>query len=361
LKHEEEKGMGRTLLLVDDERPILGSLQRSLRQEGYNICGATSPVEGLQVLSCREVGVVISDLTMPEMDGIAFLREAGRLSPDTIRILLTGNGNLENAMDAVNRLHVFGYLTKPWVSEEIRRTIRTAFDQYDLTRENKRLLHLTQEQNHELQRFNSDLEEVVQERSRQIQEAVRESIRMLAFAAEAKDDDTGLHVQRIQDLTLRICKSLGIPPGESQKIGFFSSMHDIGKIHVPDAILKKRGSLTEQEWIVMKAHTLAGFKILGTHPFYQTAREIARNHHERWDGGGYPDGLSRENIPLPGRIVAVADVFDALTHARPYKEAWPVERALEEMERLSGKAFDPEILEVFLRKVDPVRLGGRKE
>lgn len=349
--------MDRSLMLVDDDRLVLAALRRNLRNEGYNIYGATSPTEGLQFLSEHEVGVVISDMMMPEMDGISFLKRVGESSPETVRILLTGNGNLKNAMDAVNNLHVFGYLTKPWILEEVRGTVKRAFDQFELVRENKRLLLLTEKQNRELRRFNSGLERLVEERSAQIQEAIRESIRMLAFAAEAKDDDTGTHVQRIQNLTLRICMALEISAEQSVKISYFSSMHDVGKIHVPDAILKKRGPLTEEEWVVMRSHSLAGFKILGTHPFYQIAREIARSHHERWDGAGYPDGLRGREIPLPGRIVAVADVFDALTHARPYKDAWPVEKAFEEMENLSGKAFDPEILEVFLNKVHPAELG----
>jgi putative two-component system response regulator len=168
---------------------------------------------------------------------------------------------------------------------------------------------------------------------------------MLAMAAEAKDDDTGHHVHRIQDLTRDICIGLGLSPEESEQFSFSSIMHDVGKINIPDNILRKAGPLTDQEWTVMKTHTIAGEKILGKKPFYQTAREIARSHHERWDGRGYPDGLKGESIPLAARIVTVADVFDALTHSRPYKKAWSAEKALAEMKRLAHKVFDPDILE----------------
>lgn len=126
-------------------------------------------------------------------------------------------------------------------------------------------------------------------------------------------------------------------------------MHDVGKIRIPDRILKKSGPLTKKEWAVMQTHTVVGEKILGDRPFYQTPREIARSHHERWDGTGYPDGLHGETIPLPARIVTVADVFDALTHARPYKPAWSVEKTVTEMKRMSGKVFDPMILDVFFK------------
>ena len=173
---------------------------------------------------------------------------------------------------------------------------------------------------------------------------------MLALAAEAKDDDTGDHVNRIKNMTFAICSELGMFDDESEEISSSSIMHDVGKIHIPDQILKKPGKLTKDEWSIMKAHTTAGEKILGNKPFYKTARKIARNHHERWDGTGYPDGLKGQAIPLSARIVAVADVYDALTHARVYKTAWPRGKAIEEMTRMAGKIFDPDILNIFLTK-----------
>ena len=129
-------------------------------------------------------------------------------------------------------------------------------------------------------------------------------------------------------------------------------MHDIGKIHIPDNILKKEGPLNPSEWQIMRTHCIAGEKILGEKPFYQTAREIARSHHERWDGNGYPDGLSKNDIPLSARIVSIADVFDALTNKRKYKKPWPWETTINEMKSLSGKAFDPELIMLFLEVID---------
>ena len=170
----------------------------------------------------------------------------------------------------------------------------------------------------------------------------------LTTAGEANGDNTGEHVQRTCNLTRRMCLRLGMSPQESEQIGFFSMMHDVGKIHIPDNILTKPGPLANEEWAVMKTHTIVGEKILSNKAFYQTARKIARSHHEHWDGSGYPDGLKGKAIPVPVRIVTVADVFDGLIHGRPYKDAWPVEKALAEMKRLSGKVFNPEILEVFL-------------
>jgi len=341
--------LNRSLLIVDDEPNIISSLERQLRHESYSIYSANSGKAGLKFLKENDIGVVISDLMMPEMDGIAFLEIVRQIKPDVVRILLTAHGTLDNAIHSINRSQVFGYSTKPWSPEVICRTIEGAFQHYNLVLENKRLQKLTEEQNKQLNSINKNLENLVHERTLELEEAVREGLVMLAMAAETKDDDTGKHIYRIQRDTRDICAALGMSSKESERIAFFSVMHDIGKIHIPDSILQKPGPLTVEELAVMQAHCIAGEKILGNKPFYQIAREIARSHHERWDGNGYPDGLKEDSIPLPARIVTIADVFDALIHERSYKKAWPLEEALEEMEMLSGKVFDPEILKVFFR------------
>lgn len=339
----------KTLLIVDDEPNIITGLKRQLRQEDYTIFSANSAESGLNVLNEQDIGVVLSDQMMPKMDGITFLELVKKDKPDVVRVLLTGYASLENAKKAIQRCQIFEYLTKPWSGEKLKQTINRAFEHYNLTIENRRLQKLTHEQNHQLKLINENLDNLVRKRTSQLEEALREGVVMLAMAAEAKDDDTGKHVNRIQDLTKDICIGIGMSPDDSRLIGFYSIMHDVGKIHIPDKILKKPGPLTDAEWVVMKTHTIAGEKILGNKPFYKTAREIARSHHERWDGSGYPDGLKKEEIPLSARVVSIADVFDALTHERPYKAAWPLEDTLTEMKKLSGKAFDSEILDVFFK------------
>lgn len=336
-----------TLLIVDDEPRIASSLERMLRKEGYTIHTVQSGKEGLNVLAAHDVGVVLSDFMMPEMNGVVFLEKAKEQKPDLVEILITGHASLENAVSAINQLHLYGYVKKPWDMEDLKATLRRAFEHYNLVIQNRMLLKITAEQNRKLKELNEDLEELVRRRTLMLDEAVNESIAMLATAAEAKDDDTGAHIYRILDMTLDICNALGLAPGEADKISRFSILHDVGKIYVPDSILGKPGPLSEKEWVVMRSHTLAGEKILGVKPFYHIARQIARSHHENWDGSGYPEGLSGSDIPLPARIVALADVFDALTHKRPYKDAWSRERTLLEMTNLSGKKFDPDILAVF--------------
>lgn len=341
--------LNQSLLIVDDEQNTINSLKRQLRHENYSIYSATSAKAGLEFLKKNDIGVVISDLMMPEMDGITFLETVKRIKPDVVRILFTAYGTLENAMDSINRSQIFGYLTKPWSPEIISGTIEGAFQHYNLLIENKRLQKLTKKQNKRLNIVNENLENLVHERTLELEEAVREGVAMLALAAEAKDDDTGKHIYRIRRTTHAICIAMGMSSQESEQIAFFSIMHDVGKIHVPDSILQKPGPLTAEEWVVMQRHCIAGEKILGDKPFYRIAREIARSHHERWDGNGYPDGLKNDSIPLSARIVTIADVFDALTHKRSYKQVWSLKKALAEMKRLSGKIFEPEILDCFFQ------------
>jgi putative two-component system response regulator len=337
-----------TLLIVDDEENIINSLKRELKGEGYDIYSAGSAKEGLELLRGLDVGVLLSDRLMPGMDGVEFLNLVREQYPDVVRVLLTGHGSLQSAMDSINQARIFSYLTKPWSPEELKSAISSAFEHYNLLIENRHLQRLTREQNKSLSRMNAELERRVNERTRQLQESIREGVIMLAGAAEARDDYTGSHIYRIRELTQKIGKGMGLPPGEIEQVSFFSMMHDVGKIHIPDRILLKPGPLTDEEFEVMKKHTLIGEKILGKRPFYATAREIARSHHEHWDGTGYPDGLKGEAIPLPARIVAIADVFDALTHDRHYKKAWPVATAINDMRLLSGRQFDPDVMGAFL-------------
>jgi HD-GYP domain-containing protein (c-di-GMP phosphodiesterase class II) len=175
----------------------------------------------------------------------------------------------------------------------------------------------------------------------------RDTLVMLATIVEARDTDAGMHLQRIREYCQVIAARLGFPRQLAQEIGYAAMIHDVGKAHVPDAILKKRGPLSDEERGVIKLHTVWGDRILGDRPSFKLARQIARWHHERWDGSGYPDGLSGETIPSAARIVAVADVYDALTSRRPYKDAWPSAPAMAEMAAQKGRHFDPQVLDVF--------------
>lgn len=204
------------------------------------------------------------------------------------------------------------------------------------------------EQALELKRYAGRLEERVRERTAELHEANMEAILMLAVASEAKDVDTGAHVRRIERYTRLLALELGLDATAATHLGHSAILHDVGKIHVPDEILRKPGPLNEAEWVVMREHTVAGEHILSRAPFFSAARMIARSHHENWDGSGYPDGRAEEAIPLAARIVRVADVFDALTSERSYKRAWSESEAIALVEEARGRLFDPKVVAAFL-------------
>jgi HD-GYP domain-containing protein (c-di-GMP phosphodiesterase class II) len=204
------------------------------------------------------------------------------------------------------------------------------------------------------------LELMIAERTRELDEARAETLRQLAIAAEYRDDETYQHTERVGHIAARLALGLGLPAGQVTLLRQAAPLHDVGKLAIPDRILLKPGRLTEAEFEVMKTHAELGARLLssGSSPVLQMAAVIAATHHERWDGAGYPKGLAGEATPLVGRIVAVADVFDALTHDRPYKPAWPVERAIAEIERGAGSQFDRRIVTTFLALRDELSTLG---
>ncbi|MCB9855977.1 MAG: HD domain-containing protein [Phycisphaerales bacterium] len=199
----------------------------------------------------------------------------------------------------------------------------------------------------DLKHYSEGLEKMVRERTEEIREANMESIFMLAVACETRDEDTGAHVRRIQHYTEELARTLLLPASDVEQFGYSAILHDVGKIVVPDHVLKKPGQLTLEERELMQRHAPEGERILSNKPFFAVARQIARSHHENWDGSGYPDGAAGEAIPLPARIVHVADVFDALTSKRVYKPAWSREDAARAIREGSGRMFDPKIVEAF--------------
>jgi putative two-component system response regulator len=238
------------------------------------------------------------------------------------------------------------FLSKPFDATETLLRIR-----------NLLLTHLLQR---ELQRQNASLEQRVRTRTRQLDEARIEAVERLARAVEYRDDSTGQHTRRVGETAALIAQQLGLTDELVERIRRAAPLHDVGKIGIPDAILLKPGKLTPVEFDTMKEHTRIGAEILGQNrsKLMRLSEEIALSHHEHWDGGGYPNGLAGEGIPTSGRIVAVADVFDALTHKRPYKPAWSVVDSVHEMQRLAGIQFDPAVIDAF-NQLDPNELAWR--
>ena len=210
----------------------------------------------------------------------------------------------------------------------------------------------------ELREVNAELERRVAARTAELHEANLDAIYMLAVACEARDRDTGEHVRRIERYAERVALGLGLPAPDARRIGYSAILHDVGTLHVRDAVLQKPGPLTPDERAEMQRHTLIGETILSTRPFFEVARQITRHHHENFDGSGYPDALAGDAIPLPARVVHLVDVFDALSSPRVYKDAWPIERAAATVAQGAGTQFDPAVVQVFVRLFEAGEMVG---
>ncbi len=338
------------LLLVDDEPSILRALKLLLRRS-YQVTTACDGAQGLEAFR-RQGGfpVVVSDLRMPGMDGIEFLARVKERDSHTVRVLLTGNVDLHAAVDAVNRGHIFRFLLKPTAAPVLEKALQDAFEQYRLITADRLLLQRKLRELTEQRDQNALLEELVRERTRALQRSRLDIIHRLGRAAEHRDDETGSHILRMSHMCALLAGAIGQDSDRCELILHASPMHDVGKIGIPDRILMKPGSLSPQEWEIMRSHTTIGAELLSGDDFelLTMAREIALTHHERWDGDGYPSGLRETEIPLTGRIAALCDVYDALRSPRPYKRAWSPEEVTEQIRRGTGGQFDPELCEAFL-------------
>lgn len=335
------------ILIVDDEPANTEFLRHVLEPEGYGeLVEFSDGATALASLDDVEPDVILLDLMMPEMDGYQFLERLTRQrSPETYLpvMVVTADTSAEAQRRALS-LGARDFLTKPLSPADVRLRVRNLLE--------TRLLQAR------LREYNTLLEDRVNERTKELETARLEILDRLARAAEYRDDDTGQHTQRVGHVAARLAAVLGQPPEMVELIRRAAPLHDIGKIGIPDAILLKEGRLTAQERAVMEGHTRIGTDILSgsRFPLLQLAEEIAYVHHERWDGAGYPEGLAGEAIPLSGRIVAVADVFDSLTHERPYKKAWSMKETLDEMQACSGTQFDPSVVEAMLRIAPEARV-----
>jgi putative two-component system response regulator len=331
------------LLIVDDTPANVVLLEKLLATAGYDSVQATTdPRTALALYAAFAPDLILLDLHMPELDGFAVMAQLKAVIPPEEYlpiIVLTADINEEARRRALaGGAHDF--LTKPFdtveVSLRITNLLRTRF------------LHL------ELARHNQFLEQRVRERTQQLDAARLEILQRLSLAAEYRDDDTGEHTRRVGATAAHIASELGLAGERIELIRQAAPLHDIGKLGVSDAILRKPGKLTPEEFAHVKRHARIGHHILdGTQaPVLLLARDIARTHHERWDGTGYPDGRAGTDIPQAGRIVAVADVYDALIHDRPYKTAWPLDKAVDEIVSQRGRHFDPDVVDAFLRTIE---------
>ena len=342
------------ILVVDDEEPIREIISSMLNAAGYKTRQAASGMEALAVLnSTGEFELVLSDLMMAELDGIALLERAKEKYPDMPVIMVTAVHDISVALAAI-RNGAYDYLLKPFEREQLLAIVRRALEHRRLKLENRA--------------YQSNLETLVAARTEQLRQAMNDlersydiTLEALGDALDLKDAETEGHSKRVTAFTIAIARAMGLSGERIRIIARGAFLHDIGKMAIPDAILRKPGALTPEETAIMREHCFRGYQMLKKIPFLGEASEIVYAHQEKWDGTGYPRALKGDEIPLGARIFSIADTLDAITSDRPYRAAQTISAAREEIVRFSGRQFDPEVVKIFLQMPDSIWDDLRKE
>jgi len=330
------------ILIAEDDSITRHKLQHFLEKWHHNVIPCENGLYALENFLSMEVDMVITDWMMPEMDGLQLvehIRSRGRDKPYVYTILLTSKGEKKDIIKGLSEGGVDDYVIKPFDPGELRARLSVG----------ERILRLERT----LRDYGEGLEKIVRKQTSIIRKTQEETILRLMSALQSKDEETGGHVRRIGLYSAYIAEAAGWSKQQVEDIRLAAPMHDIGKIGVPDAILHKKGPLTDHEFEIIKTHSRMGGQILGDseYPMLQMAQDIALYHHEKWDGTGYPKHLSGKDIPTAARIVAVVDVYDALSHDRVYRKALPEEKVMQIMEEGKGSHFDPVFYELFAQSI----------
>ena len=328
------------LLIVDDE-PEVRDLLCTLLCEAYSCRSTPSAEDALALLRAEEFDLVLSDIQMEGMSGLELVSRLSELAPDTLIILISGMHAMESPIKAL-RAGAYDYIMKPFDLGQVEASVARALDHKELLL-SKRL-------------YENHLEKLVWQRTRELEaalssqeEAYRATLKALGAALETRDHETHGHSERVVNFSLRLGVELGLDSEQLSALEFGALLHDIGKIGVPDAILRKPARLTAREWAEMRQHPLHGQSIMHGIEFLEGAARVVAQHHEQWDGSGYPLGLRGEEIDLNARIFSVADAFDAMTSNRVYRAARSYEAAASELDQYAGRQFDPQVVAAFHR------------
>jgi putative nucleotidyltransferase with HDIG domain len=344
---QENSPNGARILIVDDEVSVREILADGLDVFGFDTVTAGSAAAALEIFRNEQVDLVLSDIEMPEMTGIQLLKQLKAGDREIDVVMVTGVVDTETAVNAI-RDGASDYVTKPFNLEEVRIVVQRTLEKRRLIRENRAyqegLEKLVDERTAALRETTEEVERLYEE----LQDSYESTLQAMVTALDIRDNETQGHSLRVVKYAIRVAESMKIEEPELGWIRRGALLHDIGKIGVPDAILRKPGKLNDDEWIEMRKHPEYGYEMLRHIRFLAPALDIVLSHQERYDGSGYPRGLKGENIPLGSRIFAVVDCFDAMTSDRPYRAGLTIETARDEIRRFSGIQFDPDVAEAFL-------------
>jgi len=328
------------LLFVDDEPFVLKALKRTFELEGYEVVTATRPAEALDILGAGHQFVVIgSDYRMPEMDGAKFLQRARDIAPQSYRLLISAVEEFQAAVDAVNRGEIFRFIPKPWNHGDLLQIVRSAVDEYHLRRNYQEMTTLLHSKNAALETLNLSLEHRVHERTRNLIDG------LVAALDQRGSEQT--HSRKVAAWSLRLGQQMGLDKEALATVEQAALIHDVGNIGIPDSILGKRTKLSPEEWEEMKRHPELGYRLLAGIPYLEEARKIVIQHHERWDGKGYPFGFGGEEIHPGARVLHVAEAYEAITNPRAFRDPRSPQAARAEVLRCSGTQFDPAVSDAF--------------
>jgi len=329
------------VLVVDDETPVRAMISAALERQGYTVQLAGGGREALEALETSNFNLVLTDIVMQDVNGIALLERIHALQPNLPVVMVTAVHDISVAIDSMRR-GAYDYLLKPFEREHLLSTVERALNHRQALEES--------------QNYHQSLEEMVRARTEMLRHAMEDlehsydvTLEALGDALDLKDSETEGHSKRVTAYAIALARAMGLPPDEIKIIARGAFLHDIGKMAIPDEILRKPGRLTPEEQALMREHCSRGYHMLRKIPFLSGAAEIVYCHQEYYDGNGYPNGLRGREIPIGARIFAIADTLDAITSDRPYRKARGFDTAREEILRCSGTQFDPAVVEVFLK------------
>ena len=333
------------ILIVDDEAQVIKSLKRMLSSEYYCILSTTLPEKAAEILQQNKIDVMVSDQRMPNISGLELLKYSRRISPGTVRILMTAYTDIDIVISSINDGNIFYYISKPWDNENFKAVIKRAAEYSCEQKENEEKLNVAiSDRNHWLELFNKVKTQLV--------ECNQQSISELTNVIKAKDIDLYNHSERVARYAMKIADMMDLNKLQKQNIEYASYFHDIGKIGIKDNILDKPGKLDESEYNEIKRHPIVGAEIIKEIASLKEISEIISQHHEHVDGGGYPKGIAGSKIRLEARIISVADTFDALTSDRVYRNELNMEAACNILRMGKNRFYDPHIVDIFLGGIE---------